>query len=110
MRKFLKQLLSGKLGEHNVTADMGALEGLQQLGVHNKRIPAFILQDDNLPAQDTYECNERLRNNKQGRTRGKNSDQTSDIMLTDTERAAYMAGEALPQLCKAADQEKIVEG
>ena len=54
MRKLLKQVLSGKHGAHYVIADVGTLEGLKQLGVHNKRIPPFTLQDDNLPIQDTH--------------------------------------------------------
>ena len=43
MRKLLKQVLSGKHGAHYVIiiADVGTLEGLKQLGVHNKRIPPF---------------------------------------------------------------------
>ena len=55
MRKLLNQVLSGKHGAHYLIADVGTSEGLKQLEVHNKRIPPFILEDDNLPTQDTHD-------------------------------------------------------
>ena len=96
MRKLLKQVLSGKHGAHYTIADVGTLEGLQQLGVHGKRIPAFILQDDNLPTQDTHDCTqeEQTRMHERDKLR-------PDIMLvelTDKEREAYMTGEDMPLL------------
>ncbi|KAL3144207.1 hypothetical protein ABBQ32_003988 [Trebouxia sp. C0010 RCD-2024] len=96
MRKLLKQVLSGKHGAHYTIADVGTLEGLQQLGVHNKRILAFIFKDDDLPTQDTYDCTheEQTRTHERDKLR-------PDIMLvefTDIEREACMAGEEMPLL------------
>ncbi|KAL3155506.1 hypothetical protein ABBQ38_15503 [Trebouxia sp. C0009 RCD-2024] len=96
MRKLLKQVLSGKHGAHYTIDDVGTLEGLQQLGVHGKRIPAFILQDDDLPTQDSHDCTqeEQTRMHERDKLR-------PDIMLvelTDIEREAYMTGEEMPLL------------
>ena len=45
MRQLLKQLLHGWHGAHYVIAEVGTLGGLQRLGVHAKRIPAFFTPD-----------------------------------------------------------------
>ena len=96
MRKLLKQVLSGKHGAHYVIADVGTLEGLKQLGVHHKRIPSFVLQDDTLPAQDTCDCTEEQQTGTHERDKLR-----PDIMLvelTDIEREAHGAGEEMPLL------------
>ena len=96
MRKLLKQVLSGKHGAHYVIADVGTLEGLKQLGVHNKRIPSFVLQDDTLPAQDTCDCTEEQQTGTHERDKLR-----PDIMLVelaDIEREAHGAGEEMPLL------------
>ena len=98
IREVLKQVLNGQHGAHYVIADTGTLEGLQQLGVHNTRIPAFILQDDNWPAQDTGDCphGEQTRTHERDKLR-------PDICimlveLADIVREAYMAREEMPLL------------
>ena len=42
MRKILKQVVQGQHGSFYIVANVGTLEGLQQLGVHSKRIPDFL--------------------------------------------------------------------
>ena len=49
MRKIIKEVMKGQHGSHFIIADVGQLEGLRQLGVHSKRIPEFVLPDNNLP-------------------------------------------------------------
>ena len=46
MRQVLKQVLQGKHGGYYVIADVGTLEGLQQLGAHSKRIPDFVIPEE----------------------------------------------------------------
>ena len=46
VRQVLTQVLQGKRGGYYVTADVGTLEGLQQLGAHSKRIPDFVIPDE----------------------------------------------------------------
>ncbi len=38
-------LTKGRFGGFYLIADVGRLEGLKELGVHSKRIPAFVLPD-----------------------------------------------------------------
>ena len=95
MRKLLKQVLNGKHGAHYVIADVGTLEGLKQLGVHNKRIPSFVLQDDTLPAQDTCNCTQEQTGTHE---RDKLRPDIMLVELTDIERKAHMTGEEMPLL------------
>ena len=43
MRKVIKATLKGQQGSKYIIADVGRLPELQKLGVHSKRIPAFVL-------------------------------------------------------------------
>ena len=96
MRKLLKQALSGKHGANYVIADVGTLEGLKQLGVHNKRIPLFILQDDNPPTQDTH--NSTQEEDTRTHARAKLRPDIMLVELTDIERQAYLAGKEMTLL------------
>ena len=46
MRKVIKATLKGQQGNNYIIADVGRLPELQRLGVHSKRIPAFVLPDE----------------------------------------------------------------
>ena len=70
---------------------MGKLESLQQVGVHSKRIPAFVMHDDTNSSQEEQEQAE---TSERDRLR-------PDIMIvewTATEREMYMAGKDMPTL------------
>ena len=45
MRAVVQAFTKGRLGSYYLIADVGHLEGLKQLGVHSKRVPAFVLPD-----------------------------------------------------------------
>ncbi|KAL3151126.1 hypothetical protein ABBQ38_012992 [Trebouxia sp. C0009 RCD-2024] len=45
MRAVVQAFTKGRLGSYYLIADVGRLEGLKELGVHSKRVPAFVLPD-----------------------------------------------------------------
>ena len=91
MRHVLKQVLKGQHGGYYVIADVGTLEGLQQMGAHSKRIPDFIIPEECPLVQEaegntTTHDRERLR---------------PDIMLVqvnDVERQNYTTKANMPAL------------
>ena len=63
--------------------------------VHNKKIPAFILHDDNVPIQDKHDGTQEEETITHERDK-----LTPDIMLvelTDKEGQAYLGGEEMPK-------------
>lgn len=75
-------------------SDVDTLEGWKQLGVHSKRLAAFMLQDDYSPTQDTYDCTQEEQTRMLEREKLR-----PDIILeelTDIEGEAYMTGEKMP--------------
>lgn len=45
MRAVVQAFTKGSLGSFYLIANVGRLEGLKELGVHSKRVPAFVLPD-----------------------------------------------------------------
>ena len=50
MRTVIQAFTKGQCGSHYLIADVGKVEGLKDIGVHNKRVPAFVLPDRCLQA------------------------------------------------------------
>ena len=51
MRTVIQAFTKGQCGSHYLIADVGKVEGLKDIGVHNKRVPAFVLPDRCLQAR-----------------------------------------------------------
>ena len=52
IRTVIQAFTKGQCGSHYLIADVGKIEGLTDMGVHSKRVPAFILPDMCLQARD----------------------------------------------------------
>ena len=51
MRTVIQAFTKGQCGSHYLIADVGKIEGLKDIGVHSKRVPAFVLPDRCLQAR-----------------------------------------------------------
>ncbi len=51
MRTVIEAFTKGQCGSHYLIADVGKIEGLKDIGVHSKRVPAFILPERCLQAR-----------------------------------------------------------
>jgi len=51
MRTVIQAFTIGQCGSHYLIADVGKIEGLKDIGVHSKRVPAFVLPDRCLQAR-----------------------------------------------------------
>ncbi len=51
MRTVIEAFSKGQCGSHYLIADVGKIEGLKDMGVHSKRVPAFVLPDRCLQAR-----------------------------------------------------------
>ena len=51
MRTVIQTFTKGQCGSHYLIADVGKVEGLTAMGVHSKRVPAFVLPDRRLQAR-----------------------------------------------------------
>ncbi len=51
MRTVIQAFTKGQCGSHYLFADVGKIEGLQDIGVHSKGVPAFVLPDRCLQAR-----------------------------------------------------------
>lgn len=56
-RKIINEISRGRKGSFYCIADVGTLDALQEIGVHSKRIPSFMLPAQYLhsPREDTYQ-------------------------------------------------------
>ncbi len=45
MRAVIQAFTKGQCGSHYLDADVGKIEGLNDIGVYSKRVPAFVLPD-----------------------------------------------------------------
>jgi len=45
MRTVIQAFTKGQCGSHYLIAEVGKIEGLKDMGVHSKRVPAFVLPD-----------------------------------------------------------------
>ena len=90
MRQLLKQVLHGKHEAHYIIADVGTLDGLQQMGVHAKSIPAFVI-----PANSTLAPQQQGTVEDQARTHDRDEMRPDSIIveILDGERATYVTKE-----------------
>ena len=51
MRAVIQAFTKGQCGSHYLDADVGKIEGLNDIGVYSKRVPAFVLPDRCLQAR-----------------------------------------------------------
>jgi len=51
MRTVIQAFTKGQCGSHYLIADVGKVEGLKDMGVHSKRVPALVLPDRCLQAR-----------------------------------------------------------
>jgi len=51
MRTVIQAFTKGQCGSHYLIADVGKIEGLKDIGVHSKRVPASVLPDRCLQAR-----------------------------------------------------------
>ena len=51
MKTVIQAFTKGQCGSHYLIADVGKVEGLKDIGVHSKRVPAFVLPDRCLQAR-----------------------------------------------------------
>ena len=51
MRTVIQAFTKGQCGSHHLIADVGKIEGLKDIGVHSKRVPAFVLPEICLQAR-----------------------------------------------------------
>ncbi len=52
MRSVIQAFTKGQCGSHYLIADVGKIDGLKDIGVQGKRVPAFVLLDRYLQARD----------------------------------------------------------
>ena len=57
MRKVIQEVIRGEYGNYYIIADVGTPDGLKEMGVHSKRIPAFVLPDEYI-ANNRYDDDE----------------------------------------------------
>ncbi len=51
MRTVIQAFIKGQFGSHYLIADVAKIEGLKNIRVHGKRVPAFVLPDRFLQAK-----------------------------------------------------------
>ena len=56
MRTVIQAFTKGQCGSHYLIADVGKIEGLKDIGVHSKRVPAFVLPRQMLTSKRLGPC------------------------------------------------------
>lgn len=90
--------MKGRSGGHYIIADVGQLEGLRELGVHGKRIPAFVLPDGNLPQSYMAAYNAESDNDAQ-QTRSKLRPDMMIVEMSTAEYEEYTQHDTMAHLC-----------
>ena len=98
MRKVVKAALKGQQSNHHIIADVGKLPELQRLGVHSKRVPAFILPDGFIGTSSLEHQEEGDALNAKSR-RDKMRPDIMTAVMTPIERHRYTQHPNMPPLC-----------
>ena len=121
MRTVIQAFTKGQCGSHYLIADVGKIEGLKDIGVHSKRVPAFVLPDRCLQARGLDPAVERgFLQGGAAATRSKMRPDMMVVEMTTTEQQQYLrhddnSGSRLPPLIPVmpngnSRSVKIVEG
>ena len=104
MRTVIQAFTKGQCGSHYLIADVGKIEGLKDIGVHSKRVPAFVLPDRCLQARGLDPAVERgFLQGGAAATRSKMRPDMMIVEMTTTEQQQYLrhddnSGSRLPPL------------
>ena len=91
MRTVIQAFTKGQCGSHYLIADVGKIEGLKDIGMHSKRVPAFVLPDRCLQARGLDPMVERgLLQGGAADTRSKMRPDMMVVAMTAAEQQRYL--------------------
>ena len=91
MRSVIQSFTKGRHGSFYLVADVGKAEGLKEIGIHSKRVPAFVLPDACLQANGLDPAEGRdLLQRKESDTRSKMRPDMMIVEMTAREQNQYV--------------------
>ncbi len=91
MRTVIQAFTKGQCGSHYLIADIGKIEGLKDIGVHSKRVAAFVLPDRCLQARGLDPTVERgFLQRGAADTRSKMRPDMMTVAMTTAEQQQYL--------------------
>ena len=91
MRTVIQAFTKGQCSSHYLIADAGKIEGLKDIGVHSKRVPAFVLPDRCLQARGLDPTVERgFLQRGAADTRSKMRPDMMTVKMTTAEQQQYL--------------------